>query len=174
MPIRAITILLVLFVASAAHADAYKWTDRDGVVHYSDRPEPGSERVDLGQATRSRPPTPGATGTSSGDKANNVVAKPFSYTTLEVSAPAPEETLWNIAGILNVSLALSPGLQPNHEIRVYFDGVAQTVEGTNFQLQEVYRGVHNIQAEVVDETGKPMIRSLPNRIYVQQHTVKFR
>ena len=176
MEIRTLFILLGLLVASAAFADAYKWTDEDGIVHYSDRPEPGSERVDLGTATRSRPQSagPGATRPSSGDEASNAVAKPFSYTSLEISAPAPEETLWNIEGNLNVSLALSPALQPNHEIRVYFDGVARTVEGTSFQLQEVYRGVHNIQAEVLDETGKLMIRSLPNRFYVQQNTVRLR
>ncbi len=176
MDIRALFILFGLLVASAALADAYKWTDEDGVVHYSDRPEPGAESVDLGQATRSRPQStrPAATSSSPGDEASNAVAKPFSYTSLEISAPAPEETLWNIEGTLNVSLALSPALQPNHQVRVYFDGVARTVEGTSFQLQEVYRGVHNIQAEVLDETGTLMIRSLPNRFYVQQNTVRFR
>jgi len=176
MEIRTLFILLGLLFASAAFADAYKWTDEDGVVHYSDRPQPGAERVDLGTATGSpsRPASPDASSPSPGDDASNAVAQPFSYTSLEVTAPAPEETLWNIAGILNVSLALSPSLQPNHEVRVYFDGVARTVEGTSFQLEEVYRGVHNIQAEVLDETGKLMIRSLPNRFYVQQNTVKFR
>ncbi|MDH3417399.1 MAG: DUF4124 domain-containing protein [Gammaproteobacteria bacterium] len=175
MEIRLPFILLGLLVASASLADAYKWTDADGVVHYSDRPEPGAERVVLGSETRSQSQTasPGATSPSPGN-ANNEAAKPFSYTSLEISAPAPEETLWNIEGILNVSLALSPALQPNHEVRVYFDGVAQAVEGTSFQLEEVYRGVHNIQAEVLDETGKLMIRSLPNRFYVQQNTVRFR
>ena len=176
MEIRALFILLGLFLASAALADAYKWTDEDGVVHYSDRPEPGAERVDLGETTgsRSRPASRAAASPSRGAEASTDVAQAFSYTSLEVSAPAPEETLWNIGGVLNVTLALSPALQPNHEVRVYFDGVARTVEGTNFQLQEVYRGVHNIQAEILDETGILMIRSLPNRFYVQQNTVRFR
>ena len=176
METRAIFILLGLFVANGAFADAYKWTDEDGVVHYSDRPVPGSERVDLGEAARGRPQAtrPNATSPSPGDNASNDVAKPFSYTSLEVSSPAPEETLWNIDGILNVTLVLNPALRPNHEVRVYFDGVARTIQGTSFQLQEVYRGVHNIQAEVLDETGKLMIRSLPNRFYVQQNTVRLR
>jgi hypothetical protein len=99
-------------------------------------------------------------------------AAPFSYETLEVSAPAPEQTLWNIEGVLNVSLALSPALQPGHQVRVYFDGTPRTVSSTNFQLQDVYRGAHNLQAEVLNETGTLMIRSLPNRFYVQQTTVR--
>ncbi|MGB5332385.1 MAG: DUF4124 domain-containing protein [Woeseiaceae bacterium] len=176
MEIRTLFILFGALVASAAHADAYKWTDAEGVVHYSDRPEPGSERVDLGSSTggQRQAASPGPTSASPSDAAANEAATPFRYTSLEVSAPAPEETLWNIEGILNVSLALNPALQPNHEVRVYFDGVAQSVDGTNFQLQEVYRGVHNIQAEILDETGTLMIRSLPNRFYVQQNTVRFR
>jgi uncharacterized protein YjiK len=43
--------------------------------------------------------------------------------------------------------------------------------GTSFQIEEVWRGVHNIQAEIIDDTGKLMIRSEPNRFYVQQNTV---
>ena len=46
------------------------------------------------------------------------------------------------------------------------------VAGTSFQLQDVYRGVHNLQAEVLDQTGTMMIRSKTNRFYVQQTTVR--
>jgi hypothetical protein len=56
-------------------------------------------------------------------------------------------------------------------LRIYFDGTPQQVSGTQFQLPEVYRGVHNLQAEVLDENGQLMIRSQPNRFYVQQTTI---
>jgi hypothetical protein len=46
------------------------------------------------------------------------------------------------------------------------------VSGTNFSIDEVYRGVHNLQVEVIDSAGKLMIRSQPNRFYVQQNLVK--
>jgi len=95
------------------------------------------------------------------------------YDSLEIVSPAAEETLWNIEGVLSVSVALSPGLQPGHQVRAYHNGQMAPVSGTSFQLQEVWRGVHNIQVEVVDDTGKLMIRSKPNRFYVQQNTVGF-
>lgn len=178
MQTRPTLILLGLLVASAAFADAYVWTDEDGVVHYSDRPHPGAKRVDLGESkagprsAASRSAT--ASTTTPTDEPAADESGPFRYESLEVAAPAPEETLWNIEGQLSVSLALTPALQPGHTVRVYFDGVAQTVSGTSFRLDEVYRGVHNIQAEVLDETGQLMIRSLPNRFYVQQNTVRLR
>jgi len=174
MRLRPIFILLALFAANGALAQAYTWVDKDGVVHYSDRPEPGSKQIDLGQTKGPRraaaAAAPASAPEAAGDDATEP-AQPFSYETLDVSAPSPEETLWNIEGVLNVSLALSPALQPGHQVRVYFDGAARMVRGTSFQIEEVYRGVHNIQAEVLDDTGKLMIRSLPNRFYVQQNTI---
>jgi hypothetical protein len=106
-----------------------------------------------------------ATSEPAGDQA------PFRYQSLDVAQPAAEETLWNIAGVLNVSLELQPTLQPGHQLRLYFDGEPRTVDGLQFQLQEVWRGEHNLQAEVVDETGQAMIRSEPTRFYVQQTTI---
>jgi hypothetical protein len=45
------------------------------------------------------------------------------------------------------------------------------VSGTSFQVEEVYRGAHNLQAEVIDQSGKLMIRSEPTRFYVQQNAI---
>ncbi len=170
MEIRTIFTLLALLLAIGAIADvAYTWTDEDGVVHYSDRPQPGAEVVDLGQSRAPRPsPRPTARPVADG---NDVPAPSVGYESIEFASPAAEETLWNIEGTLNVTVALTPGLRPGHQVRVYFDGAPQMVSGASFELQEVYRGVHNLQAEVLDETGKLIIRSRPSRFYVQQNTV---
>ena len=113
---------------------------------------------------------PGAAPTDSADEAE---AQPVpGYESLEIASPAAEETLWNIETTLNVTLALTPALKPGHRVRAYFDGTPQMVEGMSFQIQEVYRGTHNLQVEVIDETGKLMIRSRPNRFYVQQNVVR--
>jgi len=174
MRIRSIFLVLGLLAAQGALADAYKWTDDDGIVHFSDRPQPGAIRVDLGETKRPRPAATRRTASSapaSTDSDTAEPAGPFRYESLEVASPAPEQTLWNIEGALTISLALTPGLQPGHQVRAYYDGNARMVQGTSFELEEVYRGVHNIQAEVLDATGKLMIRSRPNRFYVQQNTV---
>ena len=61
---------------------------------------------------------------------------------------------------------------PGHRVRLYFDGTPRMVSGTSFQIDDVYRGVHNLQAEVIDDTGKLIIRSRPSRFYVQQNSIK--
>ena len=155
-------------------AQAYRWVDEEGVTHYSDRPQEGAEQIQLPEnarpARRFAPaPTPAAT--TQTQNAAEEPAAAFSYDSIEISAPASEETLWNIGGVLNVTINVQPALQPGHRVRVYFDGTEQMVSGSSFQIQEVYRGVHNLQAEVLDDTGKLMGRSMTNRFYVQQNTI---
>lgn len=170
---RLVIIFLGLFAGGAAHAQAYTWTDEDGVVHYSDLPRPGATEVDLGQysaptSAQGQAPRPIAP-----VRPRDAEPEPevFRYESLVVASPAAEQTLWNIGGQLNVSLALNPALRPGHQVRVYFDGNPREVSGLSFQLQEVYRGAHNLQAEVLDENGQLMIRSQPSRFYVQQTSI---
>lgn len=174
METRTILVLLGLLAAGVASADTWTWTDEEGVVHYSDRPYPGAKRVAIDEPNTSRSLAARSRATSGNEAADDAddSADPVRYNSLEISAPGAEETLWNIEGVLNVSLSLNPALQPGHQVRIYFDGNPQIVTGTSFQLQEVYRGVHNLQAEVLDETGKMMIRSRTNRFYVQQNTIR--
>lgn len=171
---RSIFVLAALFATSVAIAQAYRWVDDDGIVHYSDRPRDGAEEIVLPDANtttirRYQQPSTASTQGAESDEDNTGA---FRYESFEVSTPTAEETLWNIEGTLNVSLALNPPLQPGHQVRVYFDGEPRLERTVNFTIDEVWRGVHNIQAEVVDEAGRMMIRTRTNRFYVQQSTVQ--
>lgn len=172
MEFRPILLLLLLLGVVAVAQEAYRWTDEDGVVHYSDRPHEGAEQIWL--------PTPNVAQTRRVDTpqrrppADDADKEPATgYEKIEIVSPASEETLWNIEGVLNVSVSLTPPLRPGHQVRAYHNGVGQMVNGTSFQIQEVWRGTHNLQVEVLDATGKLLIRSQPTRFYVQQNTVGF-
>jgi len=174
MESRSILLVLGLLAATAALAqEAYRWVDEDGVVHYSDRPREGAEQILLpapNVATTRRVARPA---TAPQDEESADEPPTARYESIQIVSPVAEETLWNIEGVLSVSVALTPALQPGHQVRAYLNGEMQPVSGTSFQLQEVWRGSHNVQVEVVDETGKLMIRSQPSRFFVQQNTVGF-
>ena len=172
METRTILALLGLLAAGAVVADAYTWTDDEGIVHYSDRPEPGATRIDLAEPNSGQSPAARRSASTAGDGEPDTTTDPLRYSSFEVTSPGAEETLWNIEGVLGVSLSLTPALQPGHQVRVYFDGNPQIVSGTSFQLDDVYRGVHQLQAEVLDPTGKMLIRTRTNRFYVQQSSVR--
>ena len=169
---RPFLLLVCLLAAPAVMAQAYRWVDEDGVVHFSDRPHPGAEEVELEAINTFSSPRRSAETAAGDEQPAADEAAEFRYESINIVSPLSEETLWNIEGTLSVQLALSPALQRGHQLRVYFDGQPQTVTGTSFRIQEVWRGAHNLQAEVVDETGQLMIRSEPRRFYVQQSTVR--
>ena len=176
MAMRTILALVALLAAGAAIAQAYRWVDENGVVHFSDRPVEGAELIQLpAESTRPRTrPAPVAAARTATPAEQPATEPPavFRYESIEVGAPAPEETLWNIEGVLNVAIRVVPALRQGDQIRVYFDGQERiTTASTRFTIDEVYRGVHNIQAEVIDSTGQMMTRSLPNRFYVQQNSI---
>jgi hypothetical protein len=170
METRPIFFLLVLLFAAGAFAEAYTWIDEGGVVHYSDRPHPGATVVELGEYSSSRP-DPTTRSPSERETERAPVPRP-NYTSVEILTPSAEETLWNIETVLEVNLELTPPLMTGHQVRVYYDGMPTIFSSTRFQIEEVYRGVHNLQVEVIDQTGRLLIRSRPNRFYVQQNSVR--
>lgn len=175
METRTILALLGLLAAGAVVADAYTWTDDEGVVHYSDVPVPGATRIHIAEPNTGRSPARRGTTAAAGDNDPDTAPEPTDttrYSSFAVTSPGAEETLWNIEGVLNVSLSLTPALQPGHQVRVYFDGDTRMVSGMSFQINEVWRGVHNLQAEILDPTGKMLIRTRTNRFYVQQSGVR--
>lgn len=167
---RVFSLILACLLAPMAFAQAYRWVDENGVVHYSDRPQPGAEEVELPRAN-----TTTVRRYPARDRAEDQpppASQPLRYESIAVVSPVAEQTLWNIEGLLNVSISLSPSLQSGHRLRVYFDGTPREAPGLSFQLQEVWRGEHNLQAEVVNASGEVLIRSQPVRFYVQQSTVR--
>lgn len=175
-------ILMALLLASwpvAAAEEMWRWVDEDGVIHYSDRPHPGAERVQLESAQSYQAPAspdrdearPGRNGEENGDGNDNGVT----YSELRIVSPESEETLWNIGGELDVQLSISPGLAPGHQLRVYLDGsrVEDVPQGrSQFTLGEVFRGEHTLRAAIVDENGEELVSSDPVVFYVQQASLQ--
>jgi hypothetical protein len=167
---HSIFVLLGVLAATAVLADdAWKWTDADGVVHYSDVPVEGAEAVNLSEFNKKT----GARISNGRTRPSTSEPEPApAYESIRIASPAAEETLWNIEGLLNVSVAVSPELQRGHRIRAYFDGDTVDVGGTSFQILDVPRGTHSLQAEIVDTTGKVLLRSPASRFYVQQNSIR--
>jgi hypothetical protein len=167
---RQIFVLFGALALSVAVAeDAWKWTDENGVVHYSDVPRTGAEVVNLSEYKKK---TGARIAEDTTLTRRTEEPEEFDYETLVIEYPAAEETLWNIEGRLDVRISVNPNLLPGHGIRLYFDGEAQDILGTSVQLTEVYRGTHNLQVEVLDATGRVVTRSDPVQFYVQQNSIR--
>jgi len=145
-----------LFAAFAADgAVVYKWTDADGVVHFSDQPVPGAEKIVTSSSTSNgiggAPTRP--------SNAGQIVAPPsaLTYSEFAVESPSKEQVFFNDE-IIPVHLALSPGLKPNQTITWHLNGKQlddQPPTTVSFTLQSLVRGTYVIAATITDaESGE--------------------
>jgi len=161
-------LLSALSATAASSAPAWTWVDANGQVHFSDRPVPGAQQVELtgaqgfgGQtmAQAQAPARPGST---------DVAGAP--YRSIEIVSPADQEVLWNIGAMLNVQVRFQPALQPGHRYDLVFDGQARNLNGTSLRvvLPDVFRGTHTLQVIVRDAAGAEVQRSQGRNFTVQQ------
>ncbi len=164
-------ILMSLLYTVAEGQIAYTWVDEDGTTHYSDRPFPGSTVIELDSAQGFAAPAP----TTRGQREEVEETDPAdAYTAFNIIEPSHQETLWNIGGNLNVTLELTPGLSTGHRVGVILDGELTDVISTvsQFQLTDVVRGQHTLQAVVLDASGGEVLRSLAITVMVQQTSLQ--
>lgn len=170
---RLLVILVALLALPAAATEVYRWVDANGQVHFSDQWRPGAEKLRIADAPGFSAPAPATRAPAAGRGATPAAAPAPLYETLEIASPAQEEVLWNTEGQLRVSMRLIPPLRPGHGLRLFLDGQQQEIpEGsTEVQLTEVFRGVHTLRAEVVDQAGTALITSPTTTFAVRQTSV---
>jgi hypothetical protein len=144
-------------------------------VHYSDTPVPGATQIELSGAqsfgTAQRPPPADR---AAGQTQTKATGPAQAYRTFNIVSPTQQETLWNVGTVVNVQVQLEPPLQPSHVLDIYVDGQRRNLNttGTQLTLDDIYRGVHTIQAVVVDGSGTEVIRSLATTFMVQQTSIQ--
>ena len=136
----------------------YKWTDAQGVVHFSDQPVPGAEKV----LTSSAPEHAGILGQTAStgpaaQPAKTKTEKTLSTTTVAIASPAPEQTFTGGESV-PVSLAVDGDLKPSWTVVWTLNGAqvqGQAPTATSFTLTDLARGVYTIEATVTDaSTGE--------------------
>jgi len=142
----------LLATAAGQAAVVYKWIDADGVVHYSDQPAPGAEKIATGVSSARSGTSFGANVTATIAAPKKAPSSPQDYTQFEIASPVPDETFTGNVPV-NVHLNLNPSLLPNHAITWYLNGspvANQSSESVNITLKDLARGSYSIAATVVD------------------------
>jgi Domain of unknown function (DUF4124)/Penicillin-Binding Protein C-terminus Family len=152
MHLRRLWIALPLLAAVTAGAGAiYKWTDADGVVHYSDQATPGAEKIEI--TTGSANGVGGATRAPSTAQPQKT---PESAQTLSIESPANEQVFFG-DDIVPVRMHADPSLRPDQSVVWHLNGKQlddQPPTATSFTLQSLPRGTYAIAATVTDAAGQ--------------------
>jgi Domain of unknown function (DUF4124) len=161
-------IVLGLFAAFAAGAAViYRWTDADGVVHYSDQAVPGAEKI----VTSSTPATGiGRTAQTSGSAAPAKAPSRLDYRVIAIQSPAKEQVFFGDE-IVPVRLGLDPALKSDQEIIWNLNGsplTDQAPDAVTFALPTLARGTYVIAATVKDSLTGEMQTTDSVTFYVRQ------
>ena len=163
--------LLAVFAGclSVQAAVVYKWTDADGVVHFSDQPVPGAEKlttfsgsshgVALGAQARTTPAS------------EKPKAGPLDFRQLAITSPAHDETITGNQPV-SVQLAVDPALNKlTQAVTWYLNGSAltdQPQDATQFTLADLPRGSYTLSATVVDQPSGQSKSAEAVTFYVQR------
>jgi len=169
-----LSVILLCFLSTAI-AGTYKWVDKDGNTHYSDKPVEGAEQVKLPEPTTYNAPKAQPRAAQPEDSGGSKAEQESpGYTAFEFVAPKQDQVFWATGGEVAVQLAVKPDLRKGHEIHLYFNGNLtenSPLAGLGTMLTEAHRGAHTVRAVIVDQAGKSVATAGPITFHVKQRSV---
>ncbi len=163
----------VFLFSGAPAATVYKWTDSNGVVHYSDQAVPGAERIITqgGASTSHSAPPPAASSKAvrSRPGKSEPTSSPLDYSEFEIDSPQPDQTFSET--LVSVRVRLEPALKPGHLISLYLNGKLvenQSPQSTQFTLSNLARGAYTLAATVMDASSGESKSTSPVNFNVRQ------
>jgi hypothetical protein len=172
---RILPLSLLLLCASLGAETGYRYVHPDGTVEFSDQPIPGGEEIKLREAPTIHlaPPPSSQTPTTSskGGSPTGESKSSSGNSTITISSPQPEQTLWYDEAGVNVSVTITPELQSGEKVVITLDGsVVASGSGSSFNIGEVYRGSHSLSASIVSSSGALLSSSSPVTFYMRHYS----
>ncbi|MGB5396755.1 MAG: DUF4124 domain-containing protein [Gammaproteobacteria bacterium] len=170
---KKLTLIFLLMMLSPfiVLAEIYKSVDSEGNVVYSDEPGVNTEAMPEPSPNTVQMPKPTAD-TAAPKAADDSGTE---YTRLRIVSPSPQETIRSNPGILNIVLALKPKLdtKAGHTVSILVDGQVLVSKSslTRFQIPDINRGTHRVQAVVSDKEGRTLIKTDNVQFFMQRQSV---
>ncbi|HEU0198149.1 MAG TPA: DUF4124 domain-containing protein [Nevskiaceae bacterium] len=161
-------VLAVAVWGLPASAQVYRWTDAQGVVHYSGTPHTRGET----------PATLPKLQTFSPKDHDDPLAQYAGHTAVapaavpRVVSPSDGATIRVAAAQIPVTVQAT--LAPGQGLVYYVDGKAQNTvptSATDMEVAGLWRGTHHISVAVVGASGGVVARSAPVTVYMKQPVV---
>ena len=149
---RLIPLPLIL-LSSICSAQLYKWTDADGVVHYTDRlPSTDVNHEVLPNRLKTL---------NKGLKQQLEEEAVGAYETFTLLKPETGATVHSEDQTVPLEIKIEPALADDHFVQIYLDGqeVGDKTKATSLILQRIRPGAHNIYALILDDEENQLMRS---------------
>lgn len=165
------TCLLLLWATTSGAMNAWRWVDKDGVVHFSDQPMPGADKVQIKAA-----PKPGSVVTpyraarSASESEDGPRDANFQYTRCAVSGPSNDE-VFQAGNAVTAAFQLLPGYRVGDRIEALLNGQRITTwpeTATRSTLTGLARGSYTLSFKVIAPDEGTLCTAAPVEFHVQQ------
>src|SRR5258708_39285956 len=102
-------------------ATVYKWVDENGLVHYSDQPHAGAQKVEVPGAQTYKATEATAAAAPPGMPQPPALASPPAYAGCAIAQPTEDQVLLGIDS-LAIIVRTDPALQPGDKVYLMMDG----------------------------------------------------
>jgi Domain of unknown function (DUF4124) len=168
-------VLAALATCAGQAATVYKWTDSDGVVHYSDQAVPGAEKITTagglssGKASAAR--APGNFGAINLAPPRKDGVQGLGYTQASITSPTADQTFFGDETV-GVQLLLEPTLKLGHTISWRLNGREVEIgpTETQFSLPHLDRGTYALAAVIMDPQSGESQSTASVSFFVRQPT----
>lgn len=162
-------ILIIGFILPLlSYADIYKWVDKEGNTHFSDKGPLGAEKLILAPIQIYSAPKEEEI---SKPQASQPSQKINDYQ-LKINYPADKSTFRDEEGELEVMVGMASDLESEQKIRLLLDdkSIAE-VHALRIQIIGIDRGEHKLQAQLLDVNGQTIAASDLITFYMQRPRV---
>ena len=169
-----LTCLTLLAVGPLGAMEVYRWVDKDGVVHFSDQPTEGAQKIPLKGAPRPGSVAPANTPVNTAEsEGSRPAVEAFRYSACSISSPAQDET-FSSPDAVGVAIDLQPGFRQGDRIQVQLNG--QRVQdwpesSTSYLLTALPRGSYTLSVTVLGPDGERMCTAAPVGFQVTQPSI---
>lgn len=165
---KVFTALLAALTISYAWAEeVYREVNENGVPTFSDHAKPGAEPVTLRQPSIFTDTTYQQRQLTQQSDDSQI---PTDYSLL-VTNPPDDSVIRNNAGNLNLTISISPSVQPGHSAELLMDGTKiRNIQGDGIiALTNVDRGTHAFNVRIIDEQGNVITDGPSNKISILRY-----
>lgn len=166
------TVLLLagaLTLSGATLAEIYKVVDDQGNVTFTDSPPSDSKANPVSLPPANTQPAMEITPPPE-EPAETNTDKPVAYDKVVIVQPKNDATVPPGQLTQIVQVKTSPTLQAGHRLRIMLDGkpVAPPSATSSIVLDDLLRGAHQLEAQVLNEEDRIVARSVPVTFYVHR------
>ena len=160
-------LITIIFLISSTNAhQLYRHVGPNGEVYFTDQPGPDSVPVEI-SPVNVQPALPSPVTLPEAEKPEAI---PASYKYFNILSPTEDQGVRANNGHVIINLSLQPALKPGHIIKLKMDGedgkLIKSGESLTINFFNVSRGLHTVQAFVLDNNGNMLMHAGPVSFHV--------